>query len=36
MYDMGVHSICYLKWCQFVNRLPLDNAILKFQFHGVS
>jgi len=33
--NIRVHSFYYLKWRHLVNRLPLNNATLKIQHHGV-
>jgi len=35
LFNMRVYSFYYLKWRHLVNRLPLDNATLKLQNHGV-
>jgi len=35
VYSIRVNSVCYLKWRHLVNRLPLDNAVLKHQHQGV-
>ena len=34
-YNIPVHSFYYLKWRHLVNHIPLDNATLKIQHHGV-
>ena len=34
-YNIRVNSFYYLKWRHLVNRLPLDNAVLKHQHQGV-
>ena len=31
VYNIRVNSFYYLKWRHLVNRLPLDNAVLKQQ-----
>jgi len=33
VYNIRVNSFYYLKWRHLVNRLPLDNAVLKHQDH---
>ena len=35
VYNVRLHSFYYLKWRHLLNRLPLDNATLKLQHHGV-
>jgi len=35
VYNIRVNSFYYLKWRHLVNRLPLDNAMLKHQHEGV-
>jgi len=35
VYNIRVKSFYYLKWRHLVNRLPLDNAVLKHQHQGV-
>jgi len=35
VYNIRVNSFYYLKWRHLVNRLPLDNAVLKHQHQGV-
>jgi len=34
VYNIRVNSFYYLKWRHLVNRLPLDNAVLKHQHQG--